>query len=505
MDYNIGEFSTTEGDGFMLSDKNYVNILKYFDKKFWDNKTNETGWNYYGLVVDRYFDNSVLSIDYLDIQDYFQNNGNFSFDDEKYLEEQYTDIPINKRLEIVQNILNIIKISSINKEQSNQILLTVINVLKRFNIKVDNPETGSLELSPNDILDCGSYCNIVRVTEGVLKKELKPIYKTDENLIKRMKYEYENMEKLRECPQILNVYEFIEEENAYLMETGDKNLYKHLTDEMDISFEGKLKIIMDVLKGMEFAHGNSIIHRDLHLGNVLKINNDFAICDFGLSKDLSIERSLKTSFTEKNNHIFVDPLAINDFRKLDKKSDIYSIGKIIDYILTYNSATPDHQFKTVVERCMCRDKELRYDSVTKIINEIESILKNQGKEDIKQETVNKILNYKYDCHVHDLILDLVNTDKLSKFIVQHQLYEFGNVIFEFESVYQEKILHSISNGFIDATGFGGWSNYDIFAQIAYYIYVNSIELQIKKIAKNILEACASKRFGAEKLLDSLEL
>ena len=114
-----------------------------------------------------------------------------------------------------------------------------------------------------------------------------------------MKYEYENMQKLCGCPQVLNVYSFDPDNFSYLMERAEMNLFEYLSNEVDIPFDVKLKIIIDVLNGMKFAHEQSIIHRDLHLGNVLKIGNDFVISDFGLSKDESIERSLKSSATEK--------------------------------------------------------------------------------------------------------------------------------------------------------------------------------------------------------------
>lgn len=59
----------------MLTDSNYNKILNYFDRQFWSGKTDETNWNYYGLILDWYFDNSVFSIDYLNIEDYFDVNG----------------------------------------------------------------------------------------------------------------------------------------------------------------------------------------------------------------------------------------------------------------------------------------------------------------------------------------------------------------------------------------------------------------------------------------------
>ncbi|KGX87092.1 serine/threonine protein kinase [Pontibacillus halophilus JSM 076056 = DSM 19796] len=487
----------------MLSEQSYKKILNYFDKHLWDGKTTDTNWNYYGLILDWYFDNSVLCIDYLDIVDFFDYNGGFGFEDDQYLSEQYGNIPSGKHLQVLENILNILKHSTVNKEQSNHMIEMVTKVLKREYVKINNPDTGYLTIKPDDILDSGSYCNIVRVREGVLRKELISIFQNDEKLKKRMRYEFENMQKLQGCPAILNVYDFDLETHSYLMEQCEKNLYKYLEDEMELSFEEKIKIIIDILTGMAFAHKNSIIHRDLHLGNILKIGNDFVIADFGLSKDLSIERSMKSSYTEKNNHLFVDPLAMSDFTKLDQKSDVYSVGKIIDYVFTHNTSDPNHIFKTIVERCISRNRDLRYETAHHVLNEVESILKNQDQVENIQNTINKILNNHYDAQVHDFIIDLTETDRISKFIVEHRLSTFWRLVLRFESGYQAKILQSISYNYSEATGYGGWPNYDIFAQISYNLCLNSGDLDVRKIARRILEGCAGIRYSAQNLLEQL--
>lgn len=487
----------------MLSEQNYIKILNYFDRHLWESKRTDTHWNYFGLILDWYFDNSVLCIDYLDIFDFFDHNGGFGFVDDKYLLEQYGNLPTNKCLQVLENILNILKHSTVNKEQSNHMIGMVSKVLKRDNVNIINPDIGYLAVMPDDILDSGSYCNIVRVREGVLRKELITIYQNDENLKKRMQYEFENMQKLQGCPAILNVSDFDPETHSYLMEQCEKNLYKHLEDEMELSFEERLKIIMDILSGMAFAHKESIIHRDLHLGNILKIDNDFVIADFGLSKDLSIERSMKSSVTEKNNHLFVDPLAMSDFTKLDQKSDVYSIGKIIDYVFTHNASDPNHIFKTVVERCISRNKDLRYASADHILNEVESILKDQNQAESKQNTINKILNNHYDAQVHDFIISLIETDRISKFIVEHRLSTFWKLLLRFESGYQAKILQSISHNYSEATGYGGWTNYDVFAQISFNLCLNLENFEVNKIARSILEGCADIRYSAKNLLEKL--
>lgn len=487
----------------MLSEQNYIKILSYFDKRLWDGKISNTNWKYYGLVLDWYFDNSVLSAEYLDIADFFDQNGGLRIVEDQYLVEQYSGLPNNKWLHVLQNILNILKLSSINKEQSNNVIEIITKVLLRDNVKVRNPEAGDIILVPDDILDYGSYCNIVRVREGVLRKELKPPFQNDEKLQKRMRYEFENMQKLEGCPQILNVYEYDPDSHSYLMEQGDINLYNHLEEEFGLAFEDKLKIILDILNGMAFAHEQKIIHRDLHLGNILKIKNDFVICDFGLSKDLSIERSMKSSMTEKNNHLFVDPAAGTDFTKLDLKSDIYSIGKIIDYIFTLNTEHPNHMFKTVVERCMARDKSLRYDSVKDIIKDVDFVINSVNQEENRQHAVSNILNAKYNAQVHEYVMAMVDADKISKFLVEHRLSSFGNLILNFGIIYQTRILQSMSQTFVNATGYGGWSNYDIFANIAYHLCVTSKDVEVKQLARSILEECAGIRYSAKNLLERL--
>ena len=365
------------------------------------------------------------------------------------------------------------------------------------------PENGFISIKPDDILDSGSYCNIVRVKEGILRKELREVYSADAKLQKRMRYEFENMKKLAGCPQILNVFDYDDITHSYLMEQADMNLATYLQNEIDLSFDERLKIVMDILKGMSYAHSHSIIHRDLHLGNVLKIGNDYVICDFGLSKDLSISRSMKSSYTQKNNHLFVDPLALTDFTLLDQKSDIYSIGKMMDYIFTYNASTTNHVFKTIVERCICRDKALRYDSADQIIADIEITLKAQSEEERKRGIITKIINSQYDTQVQEYILGMAASGRLSRFIVANKLSSFWKLVLRFETIYQVQILKSIEDGYSDATGYGGWGNYDIFATIAYNLCLKLNDIEPKAIARRILEGCADIRYHAKDLLDSL--
>ena len=149
----------------MLTDDAYIRLLEYFDSTLWDYKVTETNWNYHGIILDYYFENSVLNIDYLGIDDFFTDNGGFLIDDTVLFKVQYAEISGNRRLLLIENILNILKESTFNKEQSSQIIQRVVKYLNRFQIKVDNPKSGKIQLFQNNIIGEGSYCNIIRIKD----------------------------------------------------------------------------------------------------------------------------------------------------------------------------------------------------------------------------------------------------------------------------------------------------------------------------------------------------
>ncbi|HDX9688662.1 TPA: protein kinase [Bacillus thuringiensis] len=488
-----------------MEQNEFKKLLKYFDEFLWAWKTSDTNWNYNGLILDIYFENSILSVEYLDIEDYFSTDYGFEYNETTLLLDQFYEVSEEKRLKVIEKVLNILKHTKQDQDVSINKLNKVIRFLERSHIKISNPPYGDLTLYENDKVDEGSYCVIKKVdNKSILKKELHPRYSNDEELQKRMKYEYENMQKLCECPQVLNVYSFDPENFSYLMERAEMNLFEYLKNEVDIPFDVKLKIIIDVLNGMKFAHEQSIIHRDLHLGNVLKIGNDFVISDFGLSKDESIERSLKSSPTEKNNHVFVDPLAIRDFTKLDRKSDIYSLGKLIDYVFTCGDSETQHLFTFIVEKCTSRDKDKRYNSVDEILKDVDFKLNERSNKFSKEQVLEKIQNNIIDIQVSEYIKELVTADKICDYIVKNQLKLFGIIILKFDQMDQIEILKAIQYNYVKSTGYGHFENYDIFGNIAYRICDETKEGKIHKLARSILEGCAQHRWSMEALIKKLD-
>lgn len=487
----------------MLSQELFQRIMNYFDRAFWSGKTNDSGWNYYGLTLDWYFENSVLSVEYLGIEDYFLSITGYSLKETEYLSEQFRGVDSDDYLKIIQCILQILNYSHMSKDQSSNIIQTITNVLRREKIEVEIENNGVITIKSSGLIGFGSYCNIFIDRPGMVRKELRPEFAHDDNLCKRLKYEHENMSRLAECPFVLKVYEFNEQTCSYIMEQGEINLAEYLFQHTEITYEERVKIILCLLKGLAFAHERQIIHRDLHPGNILKVGSEFVVCDFGLSKDLSKERSIRTSATQKNNHIYLDSIVISDFTKADMRCDVYSIGKLIDYIMLIHAKTSEHPFCTIVEICTSREAARRYESAGSVLRAFEETLNNLSQYDRKQKVIQKLIAGQYDQSVHEYIISLIQHESLCSFLVEQKFSNFGQVLVQFDSGNQNYIMSAIHNQYASSTGYGGWSNYDIFAKIAYFVFRNTTDIGVQNIAREIIKECAEIRYFAQDLLKKI--
>lgn len=482
--------------------KEFSKLLTYFDNVLIGNKTTDTGWNYTGIMLDYYFESSVLSFDYLDIFDYFDSNGTITYFGEKTFQEQFENISEDKRLQLIQNILNILNKSTFNKKESEKIVKKILSFLERLKIPVVEENESNFKIQNNDYIGEGTYCNISTHIAGIYKKELKREYINDIKIKSRFKYEFEMMEKLVESPNILKVFSF--GETYYLMEAAEKDLYSYLQEARQLTLEEKFHIISEILSGVGFAHQNDIIHRDLHLANILKLDKNFVVSDFGLGKDESIVRSLKSSSTPKSNHIFVDPLALTDFTKLDKKSDIYSVGKIIEYIRNINFAEKHKCLDSIIDKCIERDKDKRFNNISEIEEELNNVIRATKKVYSKEMIIKDMKKSIFNSAIKNYILDINEKNLLSNLIVNQSLGNFGELIIKFDHQKQLNIMKNIYSNFSQATGYNGWSNYDLFIDIGEDVYMNSEFKDVKEIAYDLVKGCGC-RFRAHAVLEKLDM
>ncbi|KAL9641941.1 hypothetical protein ABK040_003999 [Willaertia magna] len=121
-------------------------------------------------------------------------------------------------------------------------------------------------------------------------------------------------------------HEFIVTE---FMENG--SLYSYIKkNKGNISLELKLRLLMDVCKGMIYLHFSEIIHRDLKLENILLDGNYCAkIADFGISRNLSTENTMTGNLGTLQ---YIAPEILKQVR-YSEKCDVYSFAIIMYELL----------------------------------------------------------------------------------------------------------------------------------------------------------------------------
>ena len=393
-----------------------INLLNFLNKTLWNYKTTDTGFNYSGLILDYIFENSVYSIDYLDIEDMIKEKCGLEYKETISLIEQYQKIDDIPFIKLTETIANVMLKSSYSYLDTKLIGNKIIKYIERNTpAKVLKICSDVYEFQVSSKFNGGSYNDIIEINETTLKKIMKPEFAAQEQFVKRFKYEYEMMSKLSSSPYILKVFNYNEVENSYLMERCECDIYDFLKTSVSIEEKEIFHLFDDVLHGIKFAHDNSIIHRDLHLGNILKINNDFVLCDFGLGKDLSKDKSLKSSSTPKNGHVFMDPIGKVDFKKLDNTSDLYSVAKIFEYIIDITSSQINLDF--IISKACSREKEKRYQTIDEFIEDYNTVKNKHIAEFKEKEFLINVRSNNLSANEVQEIIKLAKNNKLARYLV----------------------------------------------------------------------------------------
>lgn len=495
---------------FEINENEYKKLLEYLDRLFTKEKVEIDvnglmGLHYYGLIFEDYFYDSVISVQYLDMNDYLCTEYELEYYDDKPLLEQYKSILQEKRCKVIEAFYNILYLSHYSYQEIDihSILNKIKNFLLRLNFRVIEQENIGVNIYLNSKIGEGYYCEVFKVSEGIVKKQLKKEHLSNENICKRFKYEYEMMNKLKDCGKIVKVFDYNESEKSYTMEECDECLYDYLKPQIDLELSKKVQIIEDILEAMKYAHDYNIIHRDLHLGNIIRHNDDFLISDFGLGKEKDVIKSLITSATPKNSHLFLDPIGLQDFTLLDEYSDIYSIGKIIEYIMCNGFISTNHIFSFIVAKCTNRQKENRYRNIGEIQEDIKKYLKGE-EEIIKQEETNfKIERGVFDVDVQEYVMQLAKLNKLCNYIVNQQSQKIYKIILKLNIEDRMEVAKELFDNYVSATGYNGWINYSLFGRLAYNLYKNEKDNSIKQIYYRILSDCAKIRYDIKDLYDQL--
>ncbi|MFN8670699.1 MAG: serine/threonine-protein kinase [Candidatus Sericytochromatia bacterium] len=203
------------------------------------------------------------------------------------------------------------------------------------------------------------------------------------------KLDHENIVKVHDC--------FIEDGDGYIVMEwlNGQTLREYKATSQQLSVEEILKIGIQIAKSLDYAHNQSIVHKDIKPENIMYHDGKITILDFGLASFLESKTPEKSYGTP----MYMAPEQIKGNKNLDQRVDIFSLGVLIYELLSNNEYpyTPDiimsgysENFEPIplnsrnyiisTELDMCIKKAIkinpdeRYQKIADFISELDNIL-----------------------------------------------------------------------------------------------------------------------------------
>jgi Protein kinase domain len=136
-------------------------------------------------------------------------------------------------------------------------------------------------------------------------------------------------------PNIVTVYDMGEEEGQLfiVMEFLEgRELRQLIAARQSLLVEDKLAVMIQVCEGLQYAHQNGIVHRDVKPANIFILRNGLVkILDFGLAH-IATETNLTRAGLVVGTLRYISPEQVRG--RADHRSDIFSVGAVFYELLT---------------------------------------------------------------------------------------------------------------------------------------------------------------------------
>ncbi|REJ48190.1 MAG: serine/threonine protein kinase [Microcystis flos-aquae DF17] len=248
----------------------------------------------------------------------------------------------------------------------------------------------------NKFLGAGGFGGVFHASEMVRNTSVKEVAvkvipeSSDDKLIEltnARKLEHSNLIKaysVGECT-------FFNTEMLYLvMELAQGSLENHIA-KGSLSADEIKNITAQVAQGLNYLHGQNKVHRDLKPGNILKVNQQYKLADFGLIRTLN-NKSHTQTVHNSGTIIYMPPEAFRG--DISSAWDLWSLGimliemttnqlpykfnndinQLMAKVMNCELQIPSlpKEFKPIIEGCLQKDRRQRW-TAQQVLNALQPV------------------------------------------------------------------------------------------------------------------------------------
>lgn len=243
----------------------------------------------------------------------------------------------------------------------------------------------------------GGFADVYRAVDKkdggtpVAVKVLRDVESVDAQVIRRFRRELRLLEGMQHenVVPILGHADTDDKGIWYAMPLAAGSLVDFLP-EITSNYPAILDLMRQVCAGLSYVHQRPIFHRDLKPANILlSSEGTWAISDFGLAVEVERQTTVLTSTMRAGlgTRFYTAPEQWRAARTADHRSDIYSLGKILQELVTgelpITNEMPPGILRPVVERAIVDRPDARYQSVDDFFGAVERAI---GERDTKWES-----------------------------------------------------------------------------------------------------------------------
>jgi serine/threonine-protein kinase len=203
---------------------------------------------------------------------------------------------------------------------------------------------------------------------------------------------------------LVTVYDFgVQEDVPYLVQeflTGE-DLEHKIKQGTDLPYADRISFLVQIARGLEFAHTHGVIHRDIKPANIRILEDGAAkIMDFGIAKLAQRHSGLTQTGMTLGTAAYLAPEQIKG-EGIDPRTDLFSFGVMAYELLTllkafegetlsaviyqilhkdpppvsrvWTDAPPEAD--AIVARCLAKDPDGRYPTTRELVVDLELLLR----------------------------------------------------------------------------------------------------------------------------------